>query len=467
MGRNLLLNLTDHEIAALGFDKDSAKVKQALVGLKGKAASSATRNIGNFIKQLKRPRNVLLLVPAGPIVDQVIAELRPHLQRDDLIIDAGNSQFKDTERRELALGKNGLLFFGMGVSGGELGARLGPSLMPGGKKQAYNRVAQILKSIAAQAQGKPCVTYLGPGASGHYVKMVHNGIEYGLMQLIAESYSLIKAMLMRHSFNDQFFNDECNRIFTQWNETPELKSYLLEITSRVFLKMDDKTEKRLIDVIRAVAKENGTGKWTCQEAMELQIPLPTINAAVVARDLSSYEEDRKKVNSTLDGPEENFNLALSVNTSNFLDQLRNAYYASSIITFAQGMAMLQKAKSQHKYQYSLESIAEIWRGGCIIRAALLEPIAAAYRTNPKLSNLLLDPYLGSEVARMQGDLRAIVRMASELGCSSPALMASLSYYDGYRSVWLPENLVQAQRDYFGAHTYERVDRSGTFHTNWT
>ncbi len=454
MGRNLLLNIADHGFRAFGLDKDKAMVQRLRVEAKGFSNVDATEDVTIFLNHLSKPRAILLLVPAGAAVDGVLTEITPLLQPGDLVIDAGNSHFKDTDLREKSLAKHGIYFFGMGVSGGESGARNGPSLMPGGKKEAYERVRPILEAIAAQVGGEPCVTYLGPGSSGHYVKMVHNGIEYGLMQLIAETYYLMRTAL-------NMSDDECHEIYEKWNAS-ELNSYLLEITARIFLKQDDKTKKRLIDVILDIARQKGTGKWTCQDAMELQVPVPTIDAAVAARDLSTFAEDRKAAHNLLTGPE----IGISIERQTFLSQLRNAYYASSIITFAQGMALLQAASAHYHYDLNLESIARIWRGGCIIRAGVLEPIMAAYHKSSPISNLLLDSSICAAVIKRQTDLRAIVQTSSSLGLSIPALMASLAYYDGLRSAWLPANLIQAQRDYFGAHTYSRVDESGTFHSNW-
>jgi len=393
-------------------------------------------------------------VPAGAAVDGVLNEISPLLSPGDLVIDAGNSHFKDTEIREKLLNKKDICFFGMGVSGGELGARNGPSIMPGGNKEAYERVRPILESISAHVNGEPCVTYLGPGSSGHYVKMVHNGIEYGLMQLIAETYYLMKTAL-------KMSDEECHEIYQDWNKS-ELNSYLLEITAQIFLKRDEKTDLRLIDVVLDVAKQKGTGKWTCQDAMELQVPVPSIDAAVAARDLSTFEADRKIAHATLCEPD----LVEPFERAPFLNQLRSAYYVSSLITFAQGMALLQKASATYHYDLNLESVARIWRGGCIIRAAVLEPIMSAYHRSAQLSNLLLDSHIGGEVGKRQADLRAVVQISAGLGFPVPAMMASLAYYDSYRSAWLPANLIQAQRDYFGAHTYERVDEAGVFHSDW-
>jgi len=454
MGRNLLLNIADHGFSAIGLDQDQNKVN--LVGHEPKTIASfgATHDLEIFVSQLRKPRAVLLLVPAGEPLDRVLDEITPLLVPGDLVIDAGNSHFKDTDGREKNLAKKGICFFGMGVSGGEAGARKGPSLMPGGDATAYERVRPIFEAIAAKVDGKPCVTYLGPRSSGHYVKMVHNGIEYGLMQLIAETYYLMKSAL-------HLSDDECHAVYREWNSS-ELNSYLLEITSKIFLKEDEKTHKRLIDVILDVAKQKGTGMWTCQNAMELQVPVPTLDAAVAMRDFSTFDTDRKQANTSLIGPAFN----PSFKRAELINQLKNAYYGSSIMTYAQGMGLLQKASTFYQYDLNLEAIARIWRGGCIIRAGVLEEIASAFHRMPELTNLLLDPHLGGEVGKRENDLRNIVQIAASFGFPIPAMMASLSYYDAYRSSWLPANLIQAQRDYFGAHTYERIDQNGSFHSDW-
>ncbi|MDD4974571.1 MAG: NADP-dependent phosphogluconate dehydrogenase [Bacteriovorax sp.] len=452
MGSNLLLNIADHGYRVIGLDKDKDKV-EALRAMATKNSNiEATNNLEEFLKNIHQPRAILLLVPS-PVVDAVIAEMSSLMSPGDMLIDAGNSHFKDTNHREKSLKEKGIYFFGMGISGGEEGARFGPSIMPGGNPEAYEHIRPILEAIAAKVNGEVCVSYLGPGSAGHYVKMVHNGIEYGLMQLMAETYHLMKKVL-------KLSNDECHEVYKEWNKK-EFNSYLLEITEKIFLEKDDKTNNRLIDVILDVAKQKGTGMWVCQDAMELQVPIPTIDAAVSMRDLSLHKEERKMAGLYLHGPEIKFKGDRKL----FLQQLGNAYYASSIITFAQGMALLTKASVTYSYDFKVEDIARIWRGGCIIRAALLEAIMSAFHST-QLSHLLLDSHLHLEVRNKQADLRAIVEAGSRFGIPLPAFMASLSYYDGYRSEWLPANLIQAQRDYFGAHTYERIDEVGVFHKNW-
>lgn len=453
MGRNLLLNMADHGFSVAGYDVDKEKVESLRTEAKEHHVYAAT-NINEFIDLLQKPCAIMLLVPAGRAVDSVINELLPHLQAGDLIIDAGNSHFTDTDIRALDLQKKGIQFLGVGVSGGEEGARLGPSIMPGGPKAAYEQVRSILEAVAAKVNGDPCVTYLGAGSVGHYVKMVHNGIEYGIMQLIAESYDLMKRGLGLN-------NDQLRDVYHAWNDS-ELNSYLIEITSHIFAKKDAKTGKQLLDEILAVAKQNGTGMWTSQSAMELQVPVPTIDLAVAMRDLSVLVKEREQASALYKRP---IPLA-TVDQKTFLKQLQDALFSAMIIVYAQGMALLTVASAKYSYQLDLEAVARIWRGGCIIRAKLLEDICAAFRLNKNLPNLLLDPNLAQKIMTRQENLRQVLSTACNLGVPTPAFMVTLSYLDAYRSAWLPANLIQAQRDYFGAHSYERIDAKGTFHTEW-
>jgi 6-phosphogluconate dehydrogenase len=453
MGRNFLLNMADHDYSVAGYDRDSSKV----AALRDEAERQDIRgaeNLEEFIGMLRRPRAVMMLVPAGNAVDSVIRDVLPHLEAGDLIIDGGNSYYKDTDLRAKTLADKNILYLGVGISGGESGARHGPSMMPGGDVDAYERVRLIFEAAAAHVNGDACVTYLGPGSAGHYVKMVHNGIEYGVMQLISETYDLMKRGL---GLND----DELHAVYQRWNEV-ELNGYLMEITANIFLHVDEKTGKRLIDVILDAAKQKGTGKWTSQDAMDLQVPVPTIDIAVAMRNMSAFEEERVAASKVLSGPKVTF----SGDRHSFIDQLRHALYAAMIVTYSQGMIQLRHASEAHDYDLNLESVARIWRGGCIIRAAVLEDIRTAYRKQPDLPNLLMDRHFGQEVMKRQADLRSVVRAAAELGIPTPGLMMALAYLDGYRSDWLPANLIQAQRDYFGAHTYERIDDKGTFHTQW-
>jgi 6-phosphogluconate dehydrogenase len=453
MGRNLVLNMADHGFSVTGYDKDPVKVAALRQESKERDVHGAA-DIMEFIGLLRRPRAVMLLVPAGAPVDSVIKDLLPHLEKGDLIIDAGNSYFKDTNLRAGHLMANGIQFLGVGVSGGEEGARHGPSIMPGGPKEAYARVRPVLEATAAKVKGEPCATWLGPGSAGHFVKMVHNGIEYGVMQLIAESYDLMKRGL---GFND----DELHDVFSVWNKG-ELNSYLIEITGDIFSKVDEKTGKRLIDEILDVAKQKGTGMWTSQSAMELQVPIPTIDLAVAMRDLSIFAKERAQAGAIYQRSQRRF----TGDRDTFLIQLGGALSAGMITTYAQGMALLVAASDKYEYHLDLEAVARIWRGGCIIRAALLEDICAAFHAMPDLPNLLLAPNVSRKVIGHQEDLRQVICRAAELGVPAPGLMVSLGYLDAYSSIWLPANLIQAQRDYFGAHTYERIDAKGTFHTEW-
>jgi len=453
MGRNFLLNMADHRFSVAGYDKDPAKVEALRQESKERDVRRAA-DIKEFLTLLRRPRAVMMLVPAGAPVDSVIKDLLPHLDKGDLIIDAGNSYFKDTDLRARALAEKGIQFLGVGVSGGEEGARHGPSIMPGGPKEAYERVRPILEAAAAKVNGDPCVIWLGSGSAGHFVKMVHNGIEYGIMQLLAETYDLMKRGL-------GMSDDEAHEVYASWNKG-ELNGYLLEITSHIFSKQDEKTGKRLIDEIVNVAKQTGTGMWTSQSAMELQVPIPTIDLAVAMRDVSVLAKEREQASAIYQRSIRRGN----GNRVALLTQLGRALFAGMIITYAQGMALLAVASDKYKYGLDLEAVARIWRGGCIIRAAVLEDICAAFRVRRDLPNLLLDSNLSHKVMEHEEDLRQMVIRAAESGVPAPALMVSLGYLDAYRSAWQPANLIQAQRDYFGSHTYERIDAKGTFHTEW-
>lgn len=450
MGRNLLLNMRDHGFSVIGHDVDKNKLLDAK-----SYEIHVTDDINKFVGALKTPRAIMFLVPAGKPVDLVIKDLLPHLEPGDLIVDAGNSYFKDTNNRGLLLKSKNINFLGVGISGGEDGARHGPSIMPGGEKEAYERIRPIFEAIAARVDGEPCVSYLGNDSAGHYVKMIHNGIEYGIMQLIAEFYDVMKRGL---GFN----NNQLKEVFKSWDQT-KLNSYLLEITSHIFSKMDEKTGNALIDEIRPVAKQKGTGMWTTQSAMELQVPVPVIDIAVSMRDLTLLANEREQANvlykKTLN--------TLSVDHKTFLPQLQVSLLTAITIVYAQGMALLAVASKQYNYQLDLETVARIWRGGCIIRASLLEDIRNAFRRNKNLPNLLLDPYLAEMSIANVDALREVISRVCASGIPTPAMMASLSYFDSYRSAWLPANLIQAQRDYFGAHTYERNDSEGAFHTEWT
>jgi 6-phosphogluconate dehydrogenase len=453
MGRNLVLNIADHGFSVAGYDKDFGKVKALQNEAEGRVILG-TETLDEFLSSLRLPRAILLLVPAGAPVDAVIKSLSPHLKPGDVILDGGNSFFKDTDKRASALTKKGFPFLGVGISGGEQGARHGPSLMPGGPQEAYERVRPVFEAVAAKVNGEACVAYLGPGSVGHYVKMVHNGIEYALMELIAEAYDLMKRGLGLSCA-------DLASVFVQWNQN-ELSSYLIEITAGIFRKADPRTGQPLVEQIQDVARQKGTGTWVAQEAMDLQVPVPSIDAAVSMRDLSGFKEERKAVSKLLARPP----LQFSGDRKTFLGHLRSGLYAGMLLAYAQGMALLRAASQAHRYSLNLAEVARIWRGGCIIRAALLEKVLSAYRARPELPSLLTDPSLVSEVTARQESLRVVIRTAAELGIPAPGFMASLSYYDAFRSARLPANLIQAQRDWFGAHTYERVDLPGIFHTEW-
>ena len=453
MGRNMLLNMAEHGFAVAGYDKDSKRVVQ-LREEAGDLPVQGAEKITDFIALLKKPRAVMMLVPAGPIVDSVIHDLLPHLDQGDLVIDAGNSHFTDTDLRQKTLEAKGLHFFGMGVSGGEEGARHGPSMMPGGPQQAYGAVRSVLEACAAQVDGEPCVTYLGPRSAGHYVKMVHNGIEYGIMQLLAETYDLLRNGI---GMKDAELGDQ----FAAWNQA-ELNGYLVEITADIFRKVDDESGRRLIDVIRDSAHQKGTGQWTSQDALALHVPTPNIDVAIAMRNLSGLEGERVAVSEKFASERQLF----KGERREMIERVRRALYAAIILTYAQGMSQLQAASQKYEYNLDLAAVARIWRGGCIIRSALLEPIRAAYSGQPNLLNLLLDETLGSDVATRIDEMRAVLQTAIETGIPAPGFSAALAYYDSLRARHLPANLIQAQRDFFGAHTYERVDERGVFHTEW-
>jgi 6-phosphogluconate dehydrogenase len=454
MGSNFALNVADHGFSVAGYNRKEEKIRQLSEMKSAHHKIETTQDIRSLCQMVRTPRAILLLVPAGSPVDAVIESLVPHMEAGDLIIDSGNSHFTDTDRRSKSLEKKGLLFMGMGMSGGESGARHGPSLMPGGPRKGYERVGNILEAAAARVDKSSCVAYLGPGSAGHYVKMVHNGIEYGLMQLISETYDLMKRGLGMGP-------DELYAVYDRWNKE-ELNSYLIEITSDIFLQKDDKTGKPLIDVILDEAKQKGTGEWTAWDALDLQVPTFNIDTAVMMRDMSAYKNQREKAGHMLKGPSPRF----EGERNPIIRQIKNALYAAMIITYAQGLALLAKASKTYQYNLNLETVARIWRGGCIIRAALLEDIRSAHKSNPSLENLLFDGHLGQAVAAREAELRAVVRTGVVLGLPMPGLMMALSYFDAFRSGWLPANLIMAQRDYFGAHTYERMDEEGTFHTKW-
>jgi 6-phosphogluconate dehydrogenase len=452
MGRNLLLNMADHSFAVAGYDKDPSKLTLLENEGAGKPVKAFTL-LNDFVKSLDHPKVIMLLVPAGKIVDAVIDELQPLLSPGDIIIDGGNSHFNDTTARVNRLAEKGLHFFGMGISGGEEGARTGPSMMPGGDMEAYLFVKPVLESIAAKVNGDACVTYIGPGASGHFVKMVHNGIEYALMQLIADTYEILKKGLLMN-------NEEIHEVFAKWNKG-KLQSYLLEITADIFL-YQNADGNFLIDQIKDEAKAKGTGKWTTQISTDLELPIPTIDIAVAMRDLSKYKSLRSEAAIAYQ-TDNNFT---DIHQDGFLGKLEDAFYFSMIIIYAQGMHLLSKASVAYDYKLKLDEIAKIWRGGCIIRASFLETIHRAFKTNPALSHLLLDHDVRSIINKATPVAREVVLKAITAGISIPAYTATLSYFDALQSEHMPSNLIQAQRDYFGAHTYELTGKEGSFHTDW-
>jgi len=455
MGQNLALNMERNGFPVAGFDLDKAKTDAFLAG-EGKGKEIITlETISAMIEVLEQPRRILMMVPAGKPVDAAIQQIKPHLEKGDILIDGGNSFFMDTERRTKELEADGINFVGAGVSGGEEGAKWGPAIMPGGQLEAWQALAPIFYAIAAKAEdGQPCVEYMGPRGAGHYVKMVHNGIEYGDMQLIGEVYDILHRGL-------GLTNQELHEIFYRWNHGV-LKSYLIEITADIFNKIDPETGKHVVDLILDEAQQKGTGKWTSQNALDLGAPIPTIHAALVGRTISALKAERVIASQVLGGPEPRF----TGEKDRFIDAAENALFASKIISYAQGMGLLQLASKEYDYKLNLSEIAKIWRAGCIIRASILTEIMSAYQREPDLQNLMLDVYFRQAIETRQDDLRFVLKTAIDMGISVPALSGSLAYFDAYRSQRLPANLTQAQRDYFGAHTYRRVDREGVFHTQW-
>lgn len=454
MGSNFALNVADHGFSVAGYNRKGDTIKYLADLKKAHQKIAMTQDIAALCRMVRPPRTIVLLVPAGGPVDAVIEELAPHLIAGDLIVDSGNSHFTDTDRRSAALQEKGLLFVGMGMSGGESGARHGPSLMPGGNKEGYDRIAPILEAAAAQVEAGPCVAYMGVGSAGHYVKMVHNGIEYALMQLIAESYDLLRRGLGMES-------EALGQVYHRWNQGV-LNSYLMEITAAIFARKDESTGAPLIDMIADAAKQKGTGQWTVADALAIQVPTLTIDTAVMMRHMSGYKEERTKAASMLSGPLS----TIDMDRDAFIDKLENALYCAVIVAYAQGMALLQQASLTYRYDVHLPDVARVWTGGCIIRAALLKEIQQAYQSDPKLDNLLLAQVMHQQVHDRQKDWRAVVATGIASGLPVPGLASALAYWDAYRSGWLPANLIMAQRDYFGAHTYQRTDGPGLFHTKW-
>jgi 6-phosphogluconate dehydrogenase len=455
MGENLVLNMESKGFSLAVFNRTTEVTDKFADGRAQGKNIRPTRAMEEFVGALKRPRKAMIMVKAGAPVDAVIGQLAPLLEKGDVIIDGGNSLFTDTQRRCKDLEGRGLHFIGCGVSGGEEGALKGPSLMPGGSRESWEIIAPIFRKIAAQVDGEPCVRYMGPDGAGHYVKMVHNGIEYGDMQLICEAYAILKDVI---GMNAPLLADA----FTEWNRG-ELDSYLIEITSQIFRKIDPDTGKPLVDVILDKAGQKGTGMWTLQSAIQQSVVISTINAAVEARVISSRKDERVAASKILPQPKPK---KFTGDRQQLIDAVRHALYASKIVSYAQGMELLGAASKQYNWDLNFGDIATIWRGGCIIRAKFLNCIVDAYQRNPALHNLLLDSYFTEIIAKTQDNWRVAVSTAVEHGVAVPAFSASLAYFDSYRSARLPSNLLQAQRDFFGAHTYERVDKPGVFHTEW-
>jgi 6-phosphogluconate dehydrogenase len=452
MGANLARNIASKGFPVAGYDLDAGKTRAFAAGQSAGSGVGSADAPERLMAVLERPRRVLMMVPAGAPVDSVIAHLRPHLEREDILIDGGNSFFKDTDRRADELAAGGFRFVGMGVSGGEEGALRGPSMMPGGPREAWDALAPILRAMAAKAEdGEPCVAYMGPRGAGHYVKMIHNGIEYG------DVLSRAAGMAAQ----------EIAAIFASWNEG-ELRSYLIEITARVLERVDAETGTPLVDLILDEAQQKGTGKWMSQNSFDVGAPIPTVNAAVEARLLSALKTERMAASQVLAGPTAQVWAGLSrANREKVIESARQALYAAKITSYAQGMALLRLASIEYKYDIDPGEVAKIWRAGCIIRASLLSDIRNAFSRNPRLVNLMIDEHFATALASAQQALREVVQTAAAAGIPVPALGSSLAYYDSYRSARLPANLTQGQRDYFGAHTYRRTDRDGVFHTEWT
>ncbi|MCH7731734.1 MAG: decarboxylating NADP(+)-dependent phosphogluconate dehydrogenase [Candidatus Marinimicrobia bacterium] len=457
MGQNLVLNMNNHDFSVAVFNRTLSKMDDFINGRAKGTNIKGFYSIEKFVTSLKRPRKIMLMVKAGKPVDDFIELLIPHLESGDIIIDGGNSHFHDTIRRTKQMQGKGFLYIGTGVSGGEEGALTGPSIMPGGSPEAWPSVKPIFQSIAAKVEdGTPCCEWVGSDGAGHFVKMVHNGIEYGDMQMICEAYHLMEKVL-------GLTTEEMHDVFAEWNKG-ELNSYLIEITRDIMAKKDPETGKSMIHVILDTAGQKGTGKWTSQEALDLGVPAQTIAEAVFARTLSAIKEERVTASKVLPGPK----IKLKDNRKEYIEMIRGALYASKICSYAQGFQLMRAATQEYNWDFKFGEIALLWRAGCIIRAQFLDKIKDAFDRKPELPNLLLDPYFKIEVDKNQDAWRKVIAMSVELGIPVPAFSSALAYYDSYRSAQLPANLIQAQRDYFGAHTYERVDkpRGEFFHTNW-
>lgn len=455
MGKNLAMNIESRGYSVSVFNRSPEKTEEMMQNeAKGKNVV-ATYSIEEFVNSLEKPRKILLMVKAGAATDATIESLKPYLEKNDILIDGGNTFFQDTIRRNQELSEAGIHFIGTGVSGGEEGALTGPSIMPGGQKEAYELVEPIFQAISAKVDGEACSTYIGPDGAGHYVKMVHNGIEYGDMQLICEAYFMMKNILGLEA-------NELHEVFAEWNKG-ELDSYLIEITADIFAKTDEETGKPIVDLILDTAGQKGTGKWTSQNALDLGVPLPLITESVFARFISAMKEERVAASRVLRGPEV---AAYEGDKDELIEAIRKALYMSKICSYAQGFAQMRAASEEYGWDLSYGDIAMIFRGGCIIRAQFLQKIKEAYDRDPALANLMLDPYFKEIVESYQMALRKVISIAVERGIPVPCFASAAAYYDSYRTETLPANLLQAQRDYFGAHTYNRIDKEGTFHTEW-
>lgn len=456
MGKNLALNIESRGYSVAIYNRTGSKTEKVVADHPDKNLVPSY-TIEDFVNSLETPRRIILMVKAGAPTDATIKSLLPHLDKGDVLIDGGNTFFQETMRRNEELDNSGINFIGMGVSGGEKGALEGPSLMPGGQKGAYDLVEPILKKIAAKAEdGEACVTYVGPNGAGHYVKMVHNGIEYGDMELIAESYNLMRNLL-------GLSNDEISDVFNEWKDG-ELKSYLIDITADILTRKDDLgTGKPIVDVILDRAGNKGTGKWSSQSALELGVPQSLITESVYARYISAMKDERVAASQVLPNPE--FDLG-DVDKKELVEKIRRALYFSKIMSYAQGFEQLRVASENYDWNLNYGDMAKIWREGCIIRAQFLQKITDAYEKNPELKNLMLDDYFKKIVEEYQNDVRDIAALAIKAGVACPGFSSAITYYDQYRSAHLPANIIQAQRDYFGAHTYERTDREGIYHYEW-
>ncbi|WP_294223161.1 NADP-dependent phosphogluconate dehydrogenase [Chryseobacterium sp. sg2396] len=454
MGRNLLYNIAENGFSIAGFDLDTEKVRELHEGATPEMDIKGIGSLKDFTAALETPRKIILMVPAGKPVDAVLENITPLLSEGDIVIDAGNSYFRDTERRIADLAAKNLHFMGMGVSGGEKGARKGPSIMPGGDPEAFKLLKPMLEAIAAKVDGEACTAYMGKSSAGNYVKMVHNGIEYAIMQLISEAYDLLKR-------GAGLNNDELYEVFRDWNNG-EMNSFLIEITRDIFQQKDDLADGYLVDHILDKAGAKGTGKWTSEQAMEIGVSIPTIDIAVTSRILSAYKEERIKASQLYTEKE----ITVPENKELFIREVGDALYLATLISYAQGLALLVKASEEYSFEIPLKDVVKIWRGGCIIRSVLLEKFYSAYTENDSLSNILLDEAISRIVKSKIKALRSTAAYAVSNGVSSLGLQTALGYFDAYTTESLPVNLIQAQRDYFGAHTYQRIDREGIFHTSW-